>query len=327
MSILLTGAAGQLGRELTREFVRQKAAPTGGRIGGRIAGNPLLHEALRGPIFGVDRKPSPAACDEAIVQDLSDLDATEQQLARLQPRVVINAAAWTAVDAAEDNQTAAFRLNAELPGMLARWCGENGAFLLHYSTDYVFDGQASRPYTEADQPHPASAYGRSKRAGEEVVLESRCRHVVLRSSWLYSAHGQNFLLTMLKLAAERSELRVVDDQIGCPTWARNLARASRLVLEKQLGAPMTSGLMHYCDGTVSSWYGFAEAIFAAASAAKLLDQRPQLHSVASSDYPTAAPRPMYSVLDTATIRKRYGVKTPPLEASLTACLAELNKGK
>ena len=302
MNILLTGAAGQLGRELV----------------------PLLSPA--GSLIGVDRDESPVQCSQRIRHDLVDMEATQSLLDRLRPKIVVNAAAYTAVDAAEDNRDLSFRLNEDLPALLAQWCNQHDAFLLHYSTDYVFDGSATRPYTEQDQTDPVSVYGQSKLAGELAITGSACRHVILRSSWIYSGHGSNFLLTMLRLAVEREVLGVIADQTGCPTWARNLARASQVVLQPALndnGGNEVKGLFHYCDGSVTSWHGFAEAIFRKAAAIGVIERLPKLNPITTDEYPTAARRPQYSVLDTHEFRSRFNFQPPTLEESLNICIGEM----
>lgn len=301
MSVFLAGAAGQLGRELI----------------------PAL-EGL-GSIAAVDRD-DPGLLSGTIRQDLSDLRKVEQLLDTVNPKVIVNAAAYTAVDAAEDDPETAFRLNADLPGCMARWAGRHDCLLVHYSTDYVFAGDASRPYREQDQTAPLNVYGESKRAGEEAVAQSVCRHVVLRTSWVYSTHGHNFLLTMLRLGAERDALQIVDDQYGRPTWARNLARVSRRMIDlagHEASQQPVAGLYHYCDGDAVSWYEFAQAIFAAGFEAGLLDREPDLAAVASTQFIQKATRPAYSVLDTRRIEKIMDLEPARLKESLAQCMKEL----
>ena len=302
MKILLTGAAGQLGQELL----------------------PLL-EGL-GDVVSVDRQFTGPQSTNRMGQDLSDLNRVEILLNRMQPDLVVNACAYTAVDAAEKDSELAFRLNGDLPGCLARWSHRNGALLFHYSTDYVFDGAQSDPYTEEDNPRPLNVYGESKLAGEWAVKASRCRNIVLRTSWVYSGHGKNFVLSMLKLARERPALQIVTDQTGCPTWARNLATVSAEVmtqLRQRKSESRHDGLYHYCDGTITTWYDFARSIFGCATSLGLLEQAPQTTAVNSSDYPQAAQRPERSVLDTSLISRTFQVEPPALEESLAACLQEL----
>ena len=299
MKVLLAGAAGQLGQEL-------QASLSGW-----------------GEITAVDRNPG---AEGSVQLDLAQLGELESLLKRDHPDVVINAAAYTAVDLAEKEQRESFRLNAELPACLARWCERNDRFLLHYSTDYVFEGGSDRPYLEDDSPSPLSVYGASKLAGEWAIGASGCRHIILRTSWVYSTHGSNFVLNMLRLARQRSELSIVSDQTGCPTWARNLARASLAVLKRMAegGAARTAhGVYHYCDSTILTWYDFARMIFERAAELKLLHDIPRLRAIKSSEFPQAARRPAYSVLDTTAIQKAFGIEPPALELSLRACLEEL----
>lgn len=299
MNILLTGASGQLGRELVRVLGKH------------------------GKVTGVDRTPGIAG---SIRQDISDLHQLEILLNRQRPDIVINAAAYTAVDQAENDHHLAFRVNAELPACLARWCRNNDRFLLHYSTDYVFNGEGAVPYPEDHVPQPLGVYGESKLAGEWAVGASKCRHVILRTSWVYSTHGNNFVLKMLALARERPELSIVCDQTGCPTWARNLAWASDLVLTKSIedaNAPATQGVFHYCDSGVTTWYDFARLIFEQAAALQLISEIPLLKPIPSAAFPALARRPSYSVLDTRSIRAEFGVTPRGLEPSLRACLEEL----
>jgi dTDP-4-dehydrorhamnose reductase len=298
MNILLTGASGQLGTELL----------------------PLLSRL--GQVTAVDKTP---VHDHTLQRDLTDLPNVLALLDRLQPGLVVNAAAFTAVDAAENHRQSAFTLNAELPSVLADWCAKNQSFLLHYSTDYVFDGTSTRPYREDDATAPLNIYGQSKLAGEQAILNSACKHVVLRTSWVYSSHGNNFLLTMLRLARERPELTVVNDQMGCPTWAGSLAKASLQVIKamrERNGATPQAGLYHYCDDTATSWYDFSQLIFDLAMQLGLLSSIPVVKPVQSVDFPQLASRPMYSVLDTSAIRQNFDITAPSLQQSVAACLQE-----
>lgn len=299
MNILLTGGSGQLGQEL------------------------LTHLAGFGQVTSVDRAPGDAG---SIELDLSDLNQVEILLNRLAPDIVINAAAYTAVDQAENDNRVAFHLNAELPACLARWCKHNDRFLLHYSTDYVFSGDSGSPYREDDTPGPLGVYGESKLAGEWAIGASLCRHIILRTSWVYSTHGNNFVLSMLRLARQRSELSIVSDQTGCPTWARNLARASAKVLRQAVNPGSDAshqGIFHYCDSNVMTWYDFARVIFEQAAELKILHEIPRLKAIKSTEFPQVARRPGYSVLDTTEIQHTFGIEPALLETSLRACLEEL----
>lgn len=274
-----------------------------------------------GSVIGVDREPGQPG---DLRRDLADLDAVARLLDETQPEIVVNAAAYTAVDRAERDAFVAFRLNAELPGCLAQWCQRRDRLLLHYSTDYVFSGNSGRPYREHDQPGPLNAYGQSKLAGEWAIGASGCRHLVLRTSWVYSTHGNNFVLSMLRLAAQRPELNIVTDQVGCPTWARNLARVSAELLGTIIAAPATQGgVFHYCDATATSWHDFARLIFNQAVELELLPAMPVIRAIRTADYAQVARRPAYSVLDTSAIRSAFGTVPRPLPESLRACLEEL----
>ena len=304
MRILLTGAAGQLGREL----------------GPRLA--------QFGEVVGVDRAQAPART--AIRQDLGEASAVNALLETVRPALIVNAAAYTAVDRAEAERDAAFRLNAELPGWLARWACANDIPLLHYSTDYVFAGDAQRPYREEDDAAPLNVYGESKLAGEEAVADSGCRHVTLRTSWVYAGHGHNFVLTMLRLAAERDMLEIVDDQAGRPTWARNLARVSGWIVQRWRGADAEgapAGLYHYADATAVSWFAFAQRVFGIARRLGLTASTPELRAVDSGRFEQAAQRPAYSVLDTARIEQALEFRPAGLDESLEACLEEVRNDR
>jgi dTDP-4-dehydrorhamnose reductase len=301
MNILLTGAAGQLGQEL------------------------LPRLQMLGKVTQVDRTAAPGSVP-ALVQNLDDLGRVEILLNRMRPDIIVNAAAYTAVDFAEDHSGTAFRINAEMPGCIARWSERNERLLIHYSTDYVFDGNASRPYAEQDSAGPLGVYGESKLAGELAIAASKCRHVILRTSWVYSGHGNNFVLTMLRLARERPLLNIVSDQVGCPTWARNLAVVTQKVIAKMIAAEghnLPGGIYHYCDGDAVSWYQFARAIFEAAMRAGILQRLPDMKAVRSVDFPQKARRPLYSVLDTSRIEEVFGITLAGLDQSLQACVGEM----
>lgn len=298
MNILLTGSSGQLGNELYELLL------------------PL------GQVTLVDRT---AGLHNTIQQDLTDLHQFEILLNRLRPDLVVNTAAYTAVDQAENDHVTAFRLNAELPACVARWCKSNQRNLLHYSTDYVFDGSGKHAYVETDPTGPISVYGDSKLAGELAIKASGCKHIILRTSWVYSTHGNNFLLTMLRLAKQRPEMGVVSDQTGCPTWARNLARASLKVLQamqNEADWEKHTGIYHYCDATITTWYDFARMIFSKAAELGILPKAPVLKAIESKDFPQLASRPVYSVLDTQALRERFGIVPPGLDQSLSECLQD-----
>ncbi|HKK23427.1 MAG TPA: dTDP-4-dehydrorhamnose reductase [Pseudohaliea sp.] len=256
---LVTGAGGQLGRELAW------SAPAELRC---------------------------AALDRQAL-DITDGAAIGRVLDEWRPRVLINAAAYTAVDRAEAEPAQADAINGMAPGLLAAACAERGVRLLHVSTDFVFDGSASRPYAPDAAPAPLGAYGRSKLAGEEAVRAALPAAVVLRTGWVYSRHGGNFVKTMLRLMAEREELTVVADQVGTPTWARGLA----LALWSFALRPTLAGTYHFSDAGVASWYDLAVAVGEEAEALGLLGGLPRILPVPTAAYPTPARRPACSVLD------------------------------
>lgn len=250
--------------------------------------------------------------------DLSDEHAIRTALRELQPSIVINAAAYTAVDAAESDEATAFRINAEAPRVIAEETERLGAALIHYSTDYVFDGSKDSPWLEDDAPAPLSAYGRSKLAGERAIAEVGGTHLILRCSWVYGLTGRNFLLTMLKLAETRDTLSIVDDQIGAPTWSRTIADATATII-RDAGEPAQlaahTGIYHLCAGGHTSWFGFAQAIFAQAAVGRC----PTLHPIATAGYPTPATRPKNSILNTDKFRRTFG-DLPAWDDALADCL-------
>jgi dTDP-4-dehydrorhamnose reductase len=287
--ILLLGANGQLGTELRRSL-----APLG----------ELVAATRRGIL------PDGTACERADFDLPETLPALVERIA---PAVVVNAAAHTAVDRAEQEPEAADRANARSPAALAAACSARDALLLHYSTDYVFDGSGNRPLREDDPTAPLGVYGRSKLEGERAIARSGCRHLILRTAWVYALHGQNFLRTMLRVGAERESLRVVADQVGSPTPAWLIADATAAILRQ--GA-VESGVRHLVAGGRTSWHGFAEAIFAHAHARGLLERVPRVEAIATSEYPTPAPRPAWSVLDSSRLQAEYGLELPDWREAL-----------
>ncbi|MBB5015962.1 dTDP-4-dehydrorhamnose reductase [Rehaibacterium terrae] len=296
MKCLLIGADGQLGFELTRALT-----PFGD----------LVRTTLTG------RAPGGLAC-EAL--DLSDAAAVAALAARHRPDLIVNAAAYTAVDRAEDEPALAQAINADAVAVLARYCADHGARLLHYSTDYVFDGAATRPYREDDAVAPLGVYGRSKRDGEDAVRASGCAHMIFRTAWVYAARGHNFMRTMLRLAAERDELRVVADQVGSPTPARWLAQVTALALAQ---GKDIDGTWHVVADGETSWYGFAAAIVEDAVAAGLLQRAPRVTPIATADFPTRARRPAYSRLDTGKLARDFGLRLPDWREGVRQVLGEL----
>ena len=237
--------------------------------------------------------------------DLANPDSIRRVVGAARPEVIVNAAAYTAVDKAESEHDAAFAVNATAPGVLGEEAERAGALLVHYSTDYVFDGAKPAPYIEEDEPNPLNAYGASKLAGERAIVGSGCRHLILRTSWVYGPRGSNFYLTMLRLARERAELRVVDDQIGAPTSSLGIARATALLIGK--GA---EGLYHMTAAGETTWCGFARAILARAGFAT------PVVAIRTGDYPTPARRPRNSRLDCSRLRADFGLSLAPWEKQL-----------
>lgn len=278
MRILLLGANGQVGTELRRSLA------------------PL------GEVVAATRDGKLADGTGCEVADFDRPETLQPLVARTAPDIVVNAAAHTAVDRAESERDAAFRANAQAPGELAAACATRDALLVHYSTDYVFDGSATRPYREDDPTAPLGVYGTSKLAGEDAIRDSGARHMIFRTAWVYAAHGRNFLLTMLRLGAGRDELRVVADQVGSPTPATHIADTTAAVLAQ--GTDRT-GLWHLTCAGQTSWHGFAEAIMAGAVERGLLDKAPRVLPIATSDYPTPAARPAFSVLDNTRLQRDF----------------------
>jgi dTDP-4-dehydrorhamnose reductase len=247
--------------------------------------------------------------------DLADLDAVRGALGQFKPELVVNAAAFTDVDGAEGDRDRAFAVNAAAPEAMAHWCAVNGAALLHYSTDYVYPGTGNTPWREEDATGPLNAYGESKLAGDEAIAASGAAHLILRTSWVYAAVGRNFLLTMLRLGAERESLRIVDDQIGAPTPAQLVAAVTADILSQSKGEVCgqfgeKGGVVHCAAAGETSWCGFAEAIFEEACARGALLKVKSVEGIATADYPTPAKRPANSRLALDRLRERFGIETP-----------------
>ncbi|WP_313087324.1 dTDP-4-dehydrorhamnose reductase [Pseudomonas sp.] len=254
------------------------------------------------------------------LMDLAEPAQVRQQVRLLRPDLIINAAAYTAVDQAERERDRAFAINATAPGVLAEEAAALGAPLIHYSTDYVFDGRKSGPYTEDDRPAPLSVYGASKLAGEQAIQAVGGEHLILRTSWVYSLQGRNFLLTMQRLLQERDALSVVSDEIGAPTWAGTLAAVTAdLVRNWRNGNGWPGGLYHLTATGETSWYGFACAI------AEHLQRQGRLRAritpIATADYPTAAQRPLNSLLDCSRLQRDWRIDLPDWHSGLQQCLA------
>jgi dTDP-4-dehydrorhamnose reductase len=293
MKILLLGASGQVGWELTRTL------------------------SILGDLV-VTRRMLSASDGPGLSLDTTDLDALERVLDEVRPQVIVNATAYTAVDKAESEPDLAMRLNGDVPGVLGRWAAAHDALVVHYSTDYVFDGRKDGPYVETDAPNPLGVYGRTKLAGDEALLASGCRNVILRVSWVYSLRGSNFLLTMKRLMAERDSLRIVDDQVGAPTWSRTIAQVTSTVLAEWphlSSRDDIDGVYHLAPAGHTSWFGFATAI------RDRLGLACELQPIPSSEYPTAAARPANSTMDCARLGAVFGMYLPSWETELRRCLA------
>jgi dTDP-4-dehydrorhamnose reductase len=302
LKFLLLGANGQVGRAL-----RSTLAPLGALV--------------------CSSRHSPgAACD------LTDHTAVRHLLDLVQPDLIINAAAYTAVDRAESSPEAAHALNADVPRLLGEWATQRRAGVLHFSTDYVFDGDASHPYKENDPKRPINVYGQSKLAGEKSLQDSGCDHLILRTSWVYDGFSSNFLTTMLRLGSERRELAIVDDQIGSPTTAAFIARATAMIIEQGWSCANDSrtelsGTYHLTASGQISWFDFARAIFDEAQAHGVLPAPPLLKAILSSQFPTAARRPHWSVLDNAKLEHVFGVSQEDWNTGLSGIFSELAQNR
>ena len=280
-AILLTGAAGQLGFELAR----------------------LL--PAHGELVALDRA----------ALDLADGDAVSAMIRQVRPRIIVNAAGYTAVDRAESEPELANAINARAPAILAAEAKRRDALLIHYSTDYVFDGTSAEPYREEDEANPLNVYGRSKLAGERAIVAAGGAHLVLRTSWVYGWQGQNFLLTIRRLAAERDVVRVVSDQFGVPNWSRTLAEATAALVSRGAAhLAAKSGIYHLSGRGRASWFDFARAILDGAT-------DPRVVPITTAEYPTPACRPASAVLGTAKLEETFGIALPDWRETLAACKA------
>ncbi len=291
--IVILGANGQVGYELQRSLL------------------PL------GEVIALDRTQA----------DLTQLDNLKQTLIDLKPNVIVNAAAYTAVDKAEEEQDLAMLINGEALKVIAEATKQLNALLIHYSTDYVFDGTKTEPYTEDDTPNPINVYGKTKLAGENAVIGSGCDYLLFRTSWVYSLHGHNFLKTILRFAQEREELSIVDDQIGRPTWARSIADVTVKCISQALDRikenHFTSDLYHLSSQGDTSWYGFALEIIEQTRQKMLYNLRlKKLAPISTDQYPTLAKRPANSRLCADKLENDYNVLLPNWQHALTACISE-----
>ncbi|RDJ00447.1 dTDP-4-dehydrorhamnose reductase [Dyella solisilvae] len=303
MKILLLGANGQLGRTFLGH-------------GGLAA---------RGKVVAASRDGSLVDGCRGMVADLSAPETLQALLNSEHPDVIVNAAAYTAVDRAEQEEALATRINAEAVGELARWAHAHGALLVHYSTDYVFAGDASQPYDEDAAVAPTGAYGRSKLAGEEALAASGAPHFNFRTAWVYSPVGHNFLRTMLRLGGERDELRVVADQVGSPTDTSLIVEGTLAAIDRWQSADANGrkaleGTYHLTASGQTSWHGFATALLQQAAQRGLLARAPVVHAIRTSEYPTPARRPAYSVLDNSRFGRTFGYALPDWRAGLERTL-------
>jgi dTDP-4-dehydrorhamnose reductase len=260
--------------------------------------------------------------------DLGDVSALHAALEQFKPALIINAAAYTDVDGAEDHKEMAFALNAKAPKVMADWAMTNSAALIHYSSDYVYDGTGEEPWTEVDTPNPVNAYGESKLAGDRAIAESGAAHLILRTSWIYAAEGRNFLRTMLRLGAEREELSVVDDQIGAPTPASVVASVTAEILNQSKGDIVElfrrkGGVIHCAAMGETSWRGFAESIFKGACKRGAELRVKHLNGISTREYPRPARRPGNSRLVMARLKSDFGIETPHWRDGLSHVLDEI----
>ncbi len=296
MKILLLGKNGQVGWELQRSLA------------------PL------GQLIALDRQGANGLCG-----DLGDLDGIAATVRAVQPGVIVNAAAYTAVDKAESEPELAQRLNAQAPGVLAREAAACGALLLHYSTDYVFDGSGDQPWREDATTCPLSVYGATKLAGEQAIVASGCSHLVLRTSWVYAARGGNFAKTMLRLAQERERLTVIDDQWGAPTGAELIADVSAHAIVQTRQQPAKAGTYHLAAAGHTTWFAYAKHVLAHARQAQpaIKIKATEVASIPTADYPTPARRPLNSRLDTQKLQSTFGLTLPPWQHGVDRMLSEI----
>ena len=295
--ILLTGKNGQVGWELQRTL------------------------ATLGEVIAVDREK----------MDISNPDSIRNTIREINPDLIVNAAAYTAVDKAESEPGLAMAINGVAPGIMAEEAIRLGAAIIHYSTDYVFDGTKATPYTEEDAPNPLNVYGKTKLAGEQAIQASGAPHLILRTSWVYATRGKNFLLTILRLAKERDELKIVDDQIGAPTWSRMIAEATAQIVAQSYSPIVRqssdimmeqSSICHLTAGGQTSWHGFAQAVLETASSPSR-PGLPRLVPISTHEYPLPAARPQNSCLGSHYLLRHFGLTTPDWRTSLNLCMQEV----
>ena len=306
MRLLLLGANGQLGRSLLDH-------------GGLAA---------RGELAAASRDGALAGGGRGETADLAEPHRLPPLLDRLRPDVIINAAAYTAVDRAEQEEALATRVNGEAVGVIGRWAAAHGALVIHYSTDYVFDGRQTQPYAVNAATGPLGAYGRSKLAGEQALRDSGADHLTFRTAWVYAVRGSNFMRTMLRLGAERDELRVVADQHGAPTDTGLIVRATLAALDRWQRADAGErgrlrGTHHLVASGATTWHGFASAIFEQAQARGVLARAPRVVPIGSAEFPTPAVRPAWSLLDNRGFQQNFDFPLPDWRNGLAQVVAEL----
>lgn len=304
MNILLLGANGQVGHALL---------------------DPL--KSL-GTVLAATRNGALANGPACLQVDLADAGSLQRVLEASAPQIIVNAAAYTAVDQAEDEAELADAINHRALAIIGEWAVMHGASVVHYSTDYVFDGKAEHPWREEDGNAPLGIYGRSKRDGEDALRASGALHLILRTAWVYAAHGRNFLNTMLRLAAERDELRVVNDQVGSPTPAHWIAEFTAAILLRWMqmneqGREQVSGTYHLTASQHCSWFEFAQAILREAQAAGLTERTPRMVPIGSAEFPTRARRPAFSVLDNAKLERTFGLRMRTWHEGLKEVIGQL----
>lgn len=257
--------------------------------------------------------------------DITDLLTTRRDILKISPDIIINASAYTAVDNAEDDKEAANLINNIAVKNIADLCKELDSWLIHISTDYVFDGNTNIPYKENDQTNPKNIYGYTKLMGEQAIQSSLCKHLILRTSWVYSEYGSNFLKTMLKLAQNNDTLRVINDQVGCPTYAQDIAKSIVEILPSLRSTKLPTSIFHYCGHESCTWYEFAKEIFHQLDNYKTSIKQPILVPIATSEFPTKAIRPMYSVLNNNQIFKSFNVKNSNWKHGVSSSLKKIIK--
>jgi dTDP-4-dehydrorhamnose reductase len=254
--------------------------------------------------------------------DIADLAGAEEKIMRIKPDLIINGAAYTAVDKAEVDRGMAYLINHHAVANIAQICAELGCGLIHVSTDYVFDGNATQPYLETDSTNPTGVYGDSKLCGELAIQSSGCEYLIIRTAWVFSEYGNNFLKTMLRLGAERDELSVVGDQIGCPTYAQDIAISIVSIIPHFQKADFSSGIYHYCGNRPCSWHEFAQAIFVCAAESGLATPE-RLNAILTKEYPTPAKRPAYSVLDCQMLARVFNLVPSDWQRAIPKALKAL----